>query len=141
MKQLLNTSDIDNVEFTGVSFIDDIVGLDEKRIFIDMKHFNRLDLKPEKVELAINQKSLSDYMEERNKTLLEQENYAEFDHMNTMLGMLEHDFFSIDKIKLFYRDENNLSGEYIIDTSDEDEAGMKSETHDGELILTVKSIN
>ncbi|WP_020007186.1 hypothetical protein [Salinicoccus albus] len=141
MKQLLNISNIDNVEFTGVSFIDDVVGIDEKRIFIDMKHFNRLDLKSEKVELAINQKSLSDYMEERNKTLLKQENYAEFDHMNNMLGMLEHDFFSIDKIKLFYRDENNLSGEYIIDTSDEDEAGMASETHDGELILTVKSID
>lgn len=141
MKQLLDVSDINNVNFTGVSFIDDIVGLEEKRLFIDTKHFNRIELESDRVELAINQQSLSEYKKERNKILLEHENYSEFDHMNSMLGMLEHDFFSIDKIKLYYRDEKDLPGEYVIDTSEEDETGMKSRTRDGELILAVKSVD
>lgn len=139
MKQLLDVSNIKNVKFTGVSFIDDIVGLGEKRIAIDVKHFYRLDLEAHNVELVIDRKSLNEYRDERNKVLLEQENYAEFDHMNSMLAMLEHDFFSIDRIKLFYRDKDNLSGEYVIDTSDEDEIDMTSEVKNKELRLKVHS--
>lgn len=82
---------------------------------------------------------MNEYRDERNKVLLEQENYAEFDHMNSMLAMLEHDFFSIDRIKLFYRDKDNLSGEYVIDTSDEDEIDMTSEVKNKELRLKVHS--
>ncbi|MEY8561355.1 hypothetical protein AALF85_11670 [Jeotgalicoccus halotolerans] len=139
MKQLLDVSDIENIKITGVSFADDIVGLGEKRITIDVKHFNRLQLKENEVELVINRKSLADYQDERNKALLERENYAEFDHMNSMLAMLEHDFFSIDRIKLFYRNADNLSGEYVVDTSNENLVAMKSEVHNGELILKVHS--
>src|SRR5699024_11340904 len=40
--------------FTRVSFADDIVGLGEKRITIDVKHFNRLELKENEAELVIN---------------------------------------------------------------------------------------
>ncbi len=135
MNQLLDVSDINKVRFTAVSFIDDIVGLGEKRIAINIEHFSRLDLKQDEVALVIDRKSLSEYMEERNEVLLEHENYSEFDHANSMLVMLEYDFNSIDKIKLFYKDENNLSGEYVIDTSDEDLVDMKSVTEDGELVL------
>lgn len=44
MKQLLDVSNLNNIEFTGVSFIDDIVGLGEKRITLDMKHFKELNI-------------------------------------------------------------------------------------------------
>lgn len=139
MRQLLDVSNIKNVEFIGVSFIDDIVGLGEKRIAIDMQHFSGLELEADNIELVIDQKSLNEYREERNKVLLEQENYAEFDHMNSMLAMLEHDFFSIDRIKLFYRDKHNLSGEYVIVTSDEDAVDMTSDVQNEELRLKVQS--
>lgn len=139
MNQLLDVSDINKVKFTGVSFIDDIVGLGEKKIAINIQHFSGLNLESDKVELVINRKSLADFMEERNDVLLEHENYPEFDHVNSMLVMLEYDFNSIDKIKLFYKDEDNLSGEYVIDTSDEDIVDMKSETRDGELVLKLSS--
>ncbi|WP_462422141.1 hypothetical protein [Salinicoccus sp. Marseille-QA3877] len=137
MNQLLDVSDVNNVNFTGVSFIDDIVGLGEKKIALDIKHFNDLNLESDKVDLVINRESLAKFMDGRNEILLEYENYPEFDHMNSMIVMLEYDFNSIDRIKLFYKDENNLSGEYVIDTSDEDIVAMKSETHDGELILNL----
>lgn len=139
MNQLLDVSEINKVKFTGVSFIDDIVGLGEKKIALDIKHFSDLNLESDKVELVINRKSLADFMEERNKILLGYENYPEFDHMNSMVVMLEHDFNSIDKIKLFYKNEHNLSGEYVIDTSDEDIVAMKSEPRDGELVLRLSS--
>lgn len=139
MNQLMDVSDIDNVTFTSALFIDDIVGLGEKRIGIDIKHFSRLNLESDKVELVINRKSLADYMEERNAVLLENEHYSEFDHMNSMLVMLEHDFNSIDKIKLFYQDANKLSGEYVIDTSNEDLVDMSTGTGDGELVLKLSA--
>ncbi|MGO1923957.1 MAG: hypothetical protein ACTH14_09030 [Jeotgalicoccus sp.] len=139
MKQLLDVSNLNNIEFTGVSFIDDIVGLGEKRITLDMKHFKELNIKTDKIKLVINRKSLNDYKEERNKELLQHENYAEFDHLNSMLAMLEHDFISIDKIKLLYRDNEKISGEYVIDTSDEDEVDMTSEVQNKELRLKVQS--
>src|SRR5699024_671271 len=101
MNQLLDVSEINKVEFTGVSFIDDIVGLGEKKIALDIKHFSDLNLESDRVELVIDRKSLADFMEERNKILLGYENYPEFDHMNSMVVMLEYDFNSIDKIKLF----------------------------------------
>ena len=135
MNQLLDVSDVNNVNFTGVSFIDDIVGLGEKKIALDIKHFNDLNLESDKVELVINRESLAEFMEGRNEILLEYENYPEFDHMNSMIIMLEYDFNSIDRIKLFYKDERNLSGEYVIDTSDEDIVAMKSEFDDRELVL------
>ena len=137
MNQLLDVSDVSNVKFTGVSFIDDIVGLGEKKIALDIKHFNDLNLESDKMELVINRESLAKFMDGRNKNLLEYENYPEFDHMNSMIVMLEYDFNSIDRIKLFYKDEHNLSGEYVIDTSDEDLVAMKSETRDGELVLNL----
>lgn len=140
MKRLLDVSNLNNIEFTGVSFIDDIVGLGEKRITLDMKHFKELNIKTDQIQLVINRKSLNDYKEERNKELLQHENYAEFDHLNSMLAMLEHDFISIDKLKLFYRDNEKISGEYVIDTSDEDKVGMKSEFDDASLILSVVSV-
>src|SRR5690625_953409 len=140
MKQLLDVSDIKNIKITGVSFADDIVGLGEKRITIDVKHFNRLELKENEAELVINRKSLADYQDERNKALLERENYAEFDHMNSMLAMLEHDFFSIDRIKLFYRNADNLSGEYVVDTSNDEIVEMISVINNNELNLTVQLI-
>lgn len=139
MNQLLDVSEINKVEFTGVSFIDDIVGLGEKKIALDIKHFSDLNLESDRVELVIDRKSLADFMEERNKILLGYENYPEFDHMNSMVVMLEYDFNSIDKIKLFYKNEHNLSGEYVIDTSDEDIVAMKSESRDGELVLRLSS--
>ena len=135
MNQLLDVSDVNNVKFTGVPFIDDIVGLGEKKIALDIKHFTDLNLEPDKVELIINRESLADFMEGRNEILLQYENYPEFDHMNSMIVMLEYDFNSIDRIKLFYKDERNLSGEYVIDTSDEDIVAMKSEFDDRELVL------
>lgn len=140
MKQLLDVSNLNNIEFTGVSFIDDILGLGEKSITLDMKHFKELNIKTDQIKLVINRKSLNDYKEERNKELLQHENYAEFDHLNSMLAMLEHDFISIDKLKLFYRDNEKISGEYVIDTSDEDKVGMKSEFDDASLILSVVSV-
>lgn len=140
MKQLLDVSNLSNIEFTGVSFIDDIVGLGEKRITIDMQYFKELDIKSDKIKLVINRKSLNEYKEERNKELLLHENYAEFDHLNSMLAMLEHDFISIDRIKLFYLDNEKISGEYVIDTSDEDQVDMKSEVYDASLILKVVSV-
>ena len=139
MNQLLDVSEVNKVKFTAVSFIDDIVGLGEKKIAVNIEHFSRVDLEHDRVELVIDRKSLSDYMEERNAVLLEHENYPEFDHANSMLVMLEYDFNSIDKIKLFYKDADNLSGEYVIDTSDEDSVAMKSEMRDGELILKISS--
>lgn len=139
MNQLLDVSDVNKVKFTAVSFIDDIVGLGEKKIAINIEHFSRLDLKDDRVELVIDRKSLADYMEERNEVLLEHENYPEFDHANSMLVMLEYDFNSIDRIKLFYKDEGNLSGEYVIDTSDEELVDMESVTEDGELVLKISS--
>lgn len=137
MNQLLDVSDVSNVKFTGVSFIDDIVGLGEKKIALDIKHFRYLNLKSDKVELVIDRKSLAKFLEGRNEVLLQYENYPEFDHMNSMIVMLEYDFNSIDRIKLFYKDEHNLSGEYVIDTSDEDIVAMKSEFDDKELVLKV----
>ena len=139
MNQLMDVSEIDEVKFTAVSFIDDIVGLGEKKIAINIEHFKRLDLERDQVELVIDRKSLADYMEERNEVLLEHENYSEFDHANSMIVMLEYDFNSIDRIKLFYKDAGNLSGEYVIDTSDEDFVGMGSELRDGELILKIRT--
>src|SRR5699024_11855562 len=94
-----------------------------------------LKLESDKVELVINRESLAEFMEGRNEILLEYENYPEFDHMNSMIVMLEYDFNSIDRIKLFYKNEHNLSGEYVIDTSNEDIVAMKSESCDGELVL------
>lgn len=135
MNQLLVVSDVNNVNFTGVSFIDDIVGLGEKKIALDIKHFSDLNLDSDKVELVINRESLAEFMAGRNAVLLEYENYPEFDHMNSMIVMLEYDFNSIDRIKLFYKDEHNLSGEYVIDTSDEDVVAMKSEFDESELVL------
>lgn len=135
MNQLLDVSDVNNVKFTGVSFIDDIVGLGEKKIALDIKHFSGVNLESDKVALIINRASLAKFMEGRNDILLEYENYPEFDHMNSMIVMLEYDFNSIDRIKLFYKDEHNLSGEYVIDTSDEDIVAMKSEFDDRELVL------
>src|SRR5699024_8587522 len=123
MNQLLDVSDVNNVNFTGVSFIDDIVGLGEKKIALDIKHFNDLKLESDKVELVINRESLAEFMEGRNEILLEYENYPEFDHMNSMIVMLEYDFNSIDRIKLFYKNEHNLSGEYVIDRSEERRVG------------------
>lgn len=137
MNQLLDVSDVRNVKFTGVSFIDDIVGLGEKKIALDIKHFRDLNLKSDKMELVIDRKSLAKFLEGRNEVLLQYENYPEFDHMNSMIVMLEYDFNSIDRIKLFYKDEHNLSGEYVIDTSDEDIVAMKSEFDDKELVLKV----
>src|SRR5690625_1030704 len=99
MNQLLDVSEVNKVKFTAVSFIDDIVGLGEKKIAVNIEHFSRVDLEHDRVELVIDRKSLSDYMEERNAVLLEHENYPEFDHANSMLVMLEYDFNSIDKIK------------------------------------------
>lgn len=137
MNQLLDVSEVNKVKFTAVTFIDDIVGLGEKKIAVNIEHFSRVNLDQERIELVIDRKSLSDYMEERNAVLLEHENYPEFDHANSMLVMLEYDFNSIDKIKLFYKDADNLSGEYVIDTSDEDSVAMESEMRDGELILKI----
>lgn len=139
MNQLLDVSDINKVKFTAVSFIDDIVGLGEKKIAVNIEHFSRVDLEHDRVELVIDRKSLSDYMEERNAVLLKHENYPEFDHANSMLVMLEYDFNSIDKIKLFYKGADNLSGEYVIDTSDGDRVDMESVSRDGELVLKVRS--
>ena len=73
MNQLLDVSDVNNVKFTGVSFIDDIVGLGEKKIALDIKHFTDLNLEPDKVELIINRESLADFMEGRNEILLQYE--------------------------------------------------------------------
>src|SRR5699024_5133089 len=109
MNQLLDVSDVNNVKFTGVTFIDDNVVLNEKKIAIDYKHVHDLKLEPDKVELIINRESLADFMEGCNEILLQYENYPEFDHMNSMIVMLEYDFNSIDRIKLFYKDERNLS--------------------------------
>src|SRR5699024_9781415 len=94
-----------------------------------------LKLESDKVELVINRESLAEFMVGRNAVLLEYENYPEFDHVNSMIVMLEYDFNSIDRIKLFYKDEHNLSGEYVIDTSDEDVVAMKSEFDESELVL------
>ena len=54
--------------------------------------------------------------------------------------MLEHDFFSIDRIKLFYRDADNLSGEYVVDTSNDEIVEMISVINNNELNLTVQLI-
>ena len=140
MKQLLDVENVKNVKFTAVSFIDDIVGLGEKRIAVDAKHFERIDLNEDNIELVIDLKSLNEYREERNKILLAREDYAEFDHLNSMLAMLEHDFFSIDRIKLFYRDADNLSGEYVVDTSNDEIVEMISVINNNELNLTVQLI-
>lgn len=86
MKQLLDVENVKNVKFTAVSFIDDIVGLGEKRIAVDAKHFERIDLNEDNIELVIDRKSLNEYREERNKILLAREDYAEFDHLNSKIG-------------------------------------------------------
>lgn len=140
MKHLLDVSNLNNIEFTGIAFIDDIVGLGEKRIAIDMKHFTTVDIQADKIKLVINRKSLNDYKEARNKELLLHENYAEFDHLNSMLAMLEHDFISIDRIKMFYMDHDNLSGEYVVDTSDDEAVSLNSSVDKESLTLEVQLI-
>lgn len=138
MTQLLNTSKIEGVNIQAVTFIDDIVGLGEKRLSIDRKHFDDLEITEELVTMIINRPSLLEYTSERNKALLEYENYSEFDHLNSMVAMLEHDFFSIDKVKLFYIDDDQLSGEAVIDTSDDERVKMTSEVREDQLILTIE---
>lgn len=140
MKHLLDVSNLNNIEFTGIAFIDDIVGLGEKRIAIDMKHFTTVDIQADKIKLVINRKSLNDYKEARNKELLLHENYAEFDHLNSMLAMLEHDLISIDRIKMFYMDHDNLSGEYVVDTSDDEAVSLNSSVDKESLTLEVQLI-
>src|SRR5699024_8542056 len=140
MKQLLDVENVKHVTFTAVSFIDGIVGLGEKRIAVDAKHLERIDVNEDRIELVIHRKSLNDYREERNKILWAREDDAEFDHLNSMLAMLEHDFFSIDRIKLFYRDADNLSGEYVVDTSNDEIVEMISVINNNELNLTVQLI-
>ena len=57
-----------------------------------------------------------------------------------MVTMLEYDFFSIDKVKLFYINDDQLSGEAVIDTSDDELVEMMSEIKDQQLILTIQVI-
>ena len=140
MTQLLDTSKVEDVTIQAVTFIDDIVGLGEKRLSIDEKHFDEIKLGENRIVMKINRSSLKEYTEERDKTLLEYENYPEFDHLNTMVTMLEYDFFSIDKVKLFYINDDQLSGEAVIDTSDDELVEMTSEIKDQQLILTIQVI-
>ena len=140
MTQLLDTSKVEDVTIQAVTFIDDIVGLGEKRLSIDEKHFDEIKLGENRIVMKINRSSLKEYTEERNKTLLEYENYPEFDHLNTMVTMLEYDFFRIDKVKLFYINDDQLSGEAVIDTSDDELVEMTSEIKDQQLILTIQVI-
>ena len=140
MTQLLDTSKVEDVTIQAVTFIDDIVGLGEKRLSIDEKHFDEIKLGEDRIVMKINRSSLKEYTEERNKTLLEYENYPEFDHLNTMVTMLEYDFFSIDKVKFYYINDDQLSGEAVIDTSDDELVEMMSEIKDQQLILTIQVI-
>lgn len=138
MTQLLDTSKLEDVSIHTITYIDDIVGLGEKKLSIDRKHFDDLEISESVLKMHINRASLEEFTKERNKELLEYENYSEFDHLNSMVAMLEHDFFSIDKVKFFFRDENHLSGEAVIDTSDEEQVKMTSEVSGKSLILTIE---